>query len=125
EIGMARRVDYIDAGVLPVDRGRLGEDGDAAFLFDVARVHGAFIDALVFADRAGLFQERVNQRRLAMVDMRDDRDVSKIHVVVSGARQRMLPAPRVWLGGSYRFFRRCERALVKAGGYRKLAIWRR
>ncbi len=30
EIGMARRVDDVDARVLPRDRGDFGEDGDAA-----------------------------------------------------------------------------------------------
>ena len=54
EIGVAGRVDDVDAGVLPVDRGRLGQDGDAAFLFEIVGIHGALGDALVFAERAGL-----------------------------------------------------------------------
>jgi hypothetical protein len=76
EIGVAGRVDDVDAGVLPVDRGRLGEDGDAALLFEVVGVHHALGDALVLAERAGLLEQLVDQRGLAMVDVRDDRDVA-------------------------------------------------
>ena len=79
EIGVAGGVDDVDAVVLPVDRGRLGEDGDAALLLEVVRVHRAFGDALVLAERAGLFQKLVDQRGLAMVDVRDDRDIAKVH----------------------------------------------
>src|SRR5690606_20301468 len=55
------------------------EDGDAALLLDVAGIHDALGDALVVADRAGLLQERIDERGLSMVDMRDDRDVSELH----------------------------------------------
>ena len=79
EVGMAGRVDDVDAGVLPVDRGRLGENGDAAFLFEVVRIHGAFGDALVFAERAGLTEELIDQGGFPMVDVRDDRDIADVH----------------------------------------------
>ena len=77
EIGVAGRVDDVDARVLPVDRGRLGEDGDAALLFEVVGIHGALGDALVVAEGAGLPEKLVDQRGLAMVDVRDDRDIAK------------------------------------------------
>ena len=79
EIGVARRVDDIDARVLPEDRGHLGEDGDAALALEVVGIHGALGDALVLAERAGLLQQPVDQRGLAMVDVGDDRDVAQIH----------------------------------------------
>ena len=41
EVGVARRVDDVDAGVVPQDRCRLGEDGDAALALQVVGVHGA------------------------------------------------------------------------------------
>ena len=41
EIGVARRVDDVDAGVLPEDRGGLGEDGDAALALQVVGIHRA------------------------------------------------------------------------------------
>ena len=37
EVGVARRVDDVDARALPDDRGRLGEDGDAALALQVVR----------------------------------------------------------------------------------------
>ncbi len=52
EIGVARRVDDINANVLPHHRGRLGEDGDAALALEVVRIHDPFGDALVVAERA-------------------------------------------------------------------------
>ena len=85
EVGVAGRVDDVDAGVLPVDRGRLGQDGDAALLFEVVGIHDALGDALVVAEGAGLLQQLVDEGRLAMVDVRDDRDVADFHVLVSGA----------------------------------------
>jgi hypothetical protein len=64
---------------LPHDRGRLGEDRDAALALQVVRVHRAFGDALVLAERAGLLQQAVDQRGLAVVDVGDDRDVAQVH----------------------------------------------
>ena len=82
EIGVAGRVDDVDAGVLPEDRGRLGEDGDAALALEVVGIHGALGHALVLAEGAGLLQQPVDQRGLAMVDMGDDGDVAKISLTV-------------------------------------------
>ena len=79
EIGMARRVDDVDAHVLPHDRGRLGENGDAALALEVARIHHPLGDALVLAERARLLEQPVDERRLAMVDVGDDGDVAKLH----------------------------------------------
>ena len=79
EIGVARRVDDVDARALPDDRGRLGEDGDAALALEVVRVHGALGDLLVVAEGAALLQQAVDQRGLAVVDVRDDRDVADVH----------------------------------------------
>ena len=41
EIGVARRVDDVDARAVPDDRGALGEDGDAALALQVVAVHRA------------------------------------------------------------------------------------
>ena len=79
EIGVAGRVDDVDAHVLPHDRGRLGENGDAALALEVVRIHDPLGDALVVAERARLLQEPVDERRLAVVDVGDDGDVAKLH----------------------------------------------
>ncbi len=49
EIGVAGRVDDIDPGVLPDQRGGLGEDGDAALAFEIVRIERALGDALILA----------------------------------------------------------------------------
>ena len=79
EIGVAGRIDDIDAGVLPDDRGRLGQDGDAALALEIVGIHRALGDALILAEGAGLLQQAVDQRGLAMVDVGDDGDVAKFH----------------------------------------------
>ena len=79
EIGVARRIDDVDARVLPQDRGRLGEDRDAALALQIVRIHRPLDLALVVAIGAGLLQQPVDQRGLAMVDVGDDRHVAEIH----------------------------------------------
>ena len=76
EVGVARGVDDVDEQVLVVDRGVLGQDGDAAFPFEVGIVHRPLGDPLVRAERAALVEQRIHQRRLAMVDVGDDGDVA-------------------------------------------------
>jgi hypothetical protein len=84
EIGVARRIDDVDVrdfarGIRPFDRGALGEDGDPAFFFQVVRIHRALFHALVVAERAGLAEQLVDKRRLAVIDVGDDRHVAQIH----------------------------------------------
>jgi hypothetical protein len=67
---------------VPLDRGALGEDGDPALLLEVVRVHRALFDALVVAERAGLAEQLVDERGLAMIDVRDDGHVAEAHGVV-------------------------------------------
>ena len=84
EIGVAGRVDDVDSGVLPDQRGHLGEDGDAALALEIVGIHRAFRDPFVVAEGAGLAQKNVDQGGLAMIDMGDDGDVAKRHELVSG-----------------------------------------
>ena len=79
EIGVAGRIDDIDAAVVPGHRGDLGQDGDAALALEIVGIHRALGDALVVAERARLLQQPVDQRGLAVVDMGDDGDVAKFH----------------------------------------------
>ena len=92
EVGVAGGVDDVDhgdaaVGVMPVHRGVLGQDRDAFFAFQVAGVHHP-LDCVVAAlrQRAGLPQHRVDQRRLAVVDVRDDRDVPELHWLIVAAQ---------------------------------------
>ena len=80
EIGVARRIDDVDAHVPSgLHRGAFGEDRDAAFALQIVRIERALGDLLVGAERAALAQQLIDQRRLAVIDMRDDRDVADFH----------------------------------------------
>ena len=85
EVGVAGGVDDVDrdravGGVraLVRDRRVLGEDRDALLALEVVRVHGALFHVLVRAEGAGLAQHGVDERRLAVVDVGDDRDVAEV-----------------------------------------------
>ena len=79
EIGVARRVDDVDARVLPDDRRALGKNGDAALALQVVGIHRALSNALALAERTGLLEQFVDQRGFAVVDVGDNRDVSELH----------------------------------------------
>ena len=60
------------------DRGVLREDRDALLALEVVGVHGALLHVLVRAEGVGLTQHGVDERRLAVVDVGDDRDVAQV-----------------------------------------------
>ena len=76
EAGLLRRRPAV------VHPGVLGQDRDALLTLQVAGVHGALVDVLVRSEGTGLPQHGVHQRRLAVVDVGDDRHVAD---VVAGA----------------------------------------
>ena len=83
EVGVARRIDDVDADVAGgraqiVDRAVLREDSNAAFFFLILRVHHAIDDGRLGVVGAALLEQRVDQRGLAMVDVRDDGDVTDV-----------------------------------------------
>jgi hypothetical protein len=63
-------------GALVGDGAVLGEYGDAALFFEVVAVHHAFFEVLVCGEGAGLAQQFVDQRGLAVVDVGNDGDVA-------------------------------------------------
>ncbi len=89
EVGVAGRVDDVDVSrasvaARPVDRRAFGEDGDPPLLLEVGRIHRPLLDALVVAEGAGLAEQLVDQRGLAMIDVGDDRHVAEFHVAILG-----------------------------------------
>ena len=91
EVGVAGRVDDVDRHALAVghhviDGGVLREDRDALLTLQVVGVHDALVDVagvgLVRAERARLPQHGVDERGLAVVDVRDDRDVAQVSRVL-------------------------------------------
>ncbi len=82
EIDMAGRVDQVEHIVLAVagavvEPHRLRLDGDAALALDIHRIEH-LLDHLALGKPAGRLDEPVGQRRLAVVDMRDDGEVADV-----------------------------------------------
>ncbi len=80
EVGVAGGVHDVDVIILIFERGVFGADGDALLALEVHRIHDAFLvgDGLIGAESAGLFEQAVHERGLAMVNVRDDRDVPNV-----------------------------------------------
>ncbi len=73
---MAGRVDDVDFHVVIEDGGIFRQDRDAALAFQFVRIHDAFDMVLVGTKGAALLQHGVDQRGLAVVNVRDDGDVA-------------------------------------------------
>ena len=78
EVRVAGRVDDVQLHVAVVHGGVLGEDRDAALALLVHRVHHPLRDLFVRRKHAGLAEHGVDERRLAVVDVGDDRDVADV-----------------------------------------------
>ena len=72
---MPGRVDDVDDQILVVHRGVLREDGDAALALELVAVHGPLGHTLVGAEHSRLAKHGINERGLAVVDVRHDGDV--------------------------------------------------
>ena len=89
EIGVARGIDDVDFRSLIMHGGILGQNGNAALTLQIARVHHAVHHGLVLAVDAALLEHFIDQRRLAMVNVRDDGDISNVFLIRHG-RQSLL-----------------------------------
>ena len=76
EIGVAGRIDDVDAIAVPLKGGVLGADRDPFFALEIHRIHHALLDFLVGAEGARLTQQLIDQRGLAVIDVRNDGDVT-------------------------------------------------
>ena len=76
EIGVTGRVDDIDQDVLVVHGGVLRQDGDAPLALELVAVHGPLGHPLVDAKHPGLPEHGVDERGLAVIDVRDDGDIA-------------------------------------------------
>jgi hypothetical protein len=79
---VTRRVDEIELVGLAVVGGvehpnRLGLDGDAALALDVHRVED-LLDHVAVGHGVGELEDPIGKRRLAVVDVRDDREVAYV-----------------------------------------------
>ena len=80
EIGVAGRVDDVDPDAAVGDRGVLGQDSNAPLPLQRVRVHNQGAHLLVGLEDLALLQQRVDQGRLAMVDVRYDGQVANVVV---------------------------------------------
>jgi hypothetical protein len=74
---MPRCIDDIDAVVIPVDGCVLRKDSDTAFALQIIGIHDSIGHCCPWSESPGLLQHLIDQRGLAMVDMRDDRDIAE------------------------------------------------
>ena len=75
---MAGRVDDIDLGVSPKDRGVLCQDRDSFFPFQIIIVHYTFRNGLIGSEYAALAQHLIHQSGFTMVHVRDDSYIADI-----------------------------------------------
>ena len=78
EVGMAGRVDDVQANPVVVDRSLLGENGDPLLALQVVGVHDPLHHDLVGAEGTGLAKHGVDEGGLAVVDVGDDGQISDI-----------------------------------------------
>ena len=81
EVGVTRGVNYVYLRVAIPHGGVLCHDGDAALTFEIVRVHDALHDLLILAVNAGLLEHFIDKSGLAVVNVCNNGDVSKlIHI---------------------------------------------
>jgi hypothetical protein len=85
EVSVARCIDDIDQDVFVMDGGVLRQNRDAPLALQLVAVHRTLGHALVGAERAALVQQGVDERRLAMIDVGDDCDVTAQRIGDVGA----------------------------------------
>ena len=78
EVRVTRRVDDVQLHAAPAHGRVLGQDGDALLALEVARVHHAVGQLLMGPERARLTEQGVDQRGLAVVDVRHDGHVPDV-----------------------------------------------
>ena len=78
EVGVSRSVDHIDLYSLIIDADILRENGDASFAFQFVVVENEVACLLVLAEQIAGQQHLVHERRLSMIDVCNDCNVSDI-----------------------------------------------
>src|SRR5206468_11604418 len=92
EVSMPRRVDDIYLVFKVLDRAIFSEDRDPALALEVVRIHHPFADLTRARECPRLHEQLVDERRLAVVDVGDDRDVAEVAAEVHGHSIRVAAA---------------------------------
>ena len=88
EVRVPGGVDDVEVDPAMLDRRLLGEDGDPLFTLKIPGVKDPIHHGLVGPEGTGLAQQGVDQRRLAVVDMRHDRQVAQVRARGDGCDDR-------------------------------------
>ena len=78
EIRVTGRIDDVDAVAVPLERGILRADRDPLLALEIHRVHHPLLDLLIGTEGAGLPQQLIDERGLAVIDVRNDGDVTNL-----------------------------------------------
>ena len=76
EISMTWGIHDVDAITVPLKGGVLRANRNALLPLQIHRIHDAFLDLLIGAERPRLPQELIDQRCLAVVNVRNDGNVT-------------------------------------------------
>ena len=106
EIGVSRGVDDVYFRIAVLHGGIFRHDGDPALALKVVGVHDSLDYLLIFAVNAALLEHLVDKRGLAVVNVRDDRNISEfLHLNSTpnqNSTQKYILAPR---SPNYKTFR--------------------
>ena len=78
EIGVTRCIDDVDPITVPLKSCVLRANRDSFFALEIHRIHHALFNLLIGAKRARLAQQLIDQRRLAVIDVRNDSDITDL-----------------------------------------------
>ena len=76
EIAVAGGVDDVDLNAVVANARDFGQDGDAALALEIVGIHHSFDVLFVYAKDAALVEHGIHEGGLAMVDVRDDGDIT-------------------------------------------------
>ena len=78
EIRVARGIDNVNLYVVEAHARGFSKNRNAAFAFEIVRIHGAFALRFVGPVNTGLAEHGVNQRGLSVVDVRNNSNVTNL-----------------------------------------------
>jgi len=77
KVCMSRSVDEVDLRAVPIDRGGLCENRDTSLTLLIVGIHDAVDELLMFSKHASGAQQAIDEGRLAVVDVRDKRNIAQ------------------------------------------------
>src|SRR5437870_8664465 len=88
EIGVTGRIDDVDPIAVPFESCVLCADRDPFFTLEIHRIHHALFNLLIGAKRARLAQQLIDQRCLAVIDVRYNGNITNLIHSIEGTLSR-------------------------------------